>query len=134
MRLQRIRPVSKSVRIPGALQPAVKRRIVRLSLNPVIYRRSQQYVRWTRSGSGTISPQSIVVKAIQCYPRFSLSNAVEAVLLDLLLEKRNTDFTADEKKELTRFEALPLSEKIRITQKRNRLARYLQALPWQQKK
>jgi hypothetical protein len=109
--------------------------MARLSLNPVIYRRSQGLVRWRRNGTGTIPPQEVVRRAATCYPRLSLSNAVEAVLLDLLLEdavKRTMDATPDEA--MNRFRRLSLREKIRLTQKRNRFAGYLRGLPWQPKR
>jgi hypothetical protein len=132
MRL-RLKATSKSVRIPPSLQPIIGRKIARITLNPVLYRRSQEVVKWTRDGTGSISPQTVLLRAVQCYPRLSLSNAVEAVLLDSLLqhaaEKGQQDLSETARIEFERFRNLSPSDKIRITKKRISLSRYLKSLP-----
>lgn len=122
MKLQRRRAISKTVRISKSFFPAVRREIVRLTIHPELFKRSEKFVRWSRKSTGGLPPSEIVLHALSRYPDLSLSAAVEAVLIDLL----ENPFSNEQS---TRFARLTPIEKIRITQKRNRTARYLKGLP-----
>jgi hypothetical protein len=124
MRLQS--KISKSVRIG--------KRIVRLSLNPVLYSKSNRIVRWDRNSPGYIAPKEVILKAKLQYRQSSLSAAVESVLVDILEQHpiANTPLLIpkEEEEQLRRFSQLSLSKRIELTIKRNRLYRTLQRLPW----
>jgi hypothetical protein len=103
-------------------------------LNPVLYARSQRLVRWTRNSPGNIAPHWIVEQARLRYPALSNSNAVEAVLLDLLEGQAEPELAREDSETLKRFAALSPSEKIEATLKRRRAFQYLKNLPWRNEK
>src|SRR5262245_42952144 len=113
MRLQS--KISKSVRIPATLQKQIGKKIVRLSLNPVLYSKSNRIVRWERTSQGYIPPQEVILKAKRQYPRSSLSAAVESVLDDVLEQHPSSNIvlliSSEEQEQLRRFAKLSVSNK-----------------------
>ncbi|MEW6368840.1 MAG: hypothetical protein AB1714_29780 [Acidobacteriota bacterium] len=119
-----------SIRVPSAMRKRVRREVIRLTINPHLYLRTQHIVRWRRDAPAGRPPIELVLLARSRYPRSTLSLGVETVLVDLLLEDcaRSDWLTPDERDQLERFYPLPLTEKIRVTRKRLREYRRLMSL------
>lgn len=123
MKLQKRRAVSTTVRIPKGFQSHLNQEIFRLTIHPELYARSEKFVKWKRDSVGRIPPSEVIIHALRTYTDLSVSASVEAVLIDLLENPFFNDASQ-------RFIDLTPVEKIRLTQKRNRTARYLKSLPW----
>lgn len=122
--------ISCSIRVPKALRSRFKQSIVRVTLNPGLYFRSEHLVRWNRKSAGKVSPIQVVQRARRRYPTLTWSDSVENYLVDLLEQavKKTPVLSNEEKKLISRFALLSPVQKIRFMQKKIRLYRYLKNL------
>jgi hypothetical protein len=122
--------ISRSIRVPKALRSRFKQSIVRVTINPGLYFRSEHLVRWNRDFAGRLSPIQVVYRARRRYPALSWSDSVEDYLVDLLLQgvNKTSVLSTEEKKLIARFAPLSVVEKIRFMQKKIHLYRYLKNL------
>lgn len=122
--------INRSIRVPKALRSRFKQSIVRVTLNPGLYFRSEHLVRWNRKSAGKLSPIQVVYRARRRYPTLTWSDSVENYLVDLLEQavKETPILSNEEKKLIGRFAPLSPVQKIRFMQKKIRLYRYLKDL------
>lgn len=122
--------INRSIRVPKALRSRFKQSIVRVTINPGLYFRSEHLVRWNRKSAGKLSPIQVVYRARRRYPTLTWSDSVENYLVDLLEQavKETPMFSNEEKKLIGRFAPLSPVQKIRFMQKKIRLYRYLKNL------
>jgi hypothetical protein len=119
-----------SIRVPVRLRKRFSQHVIRLTVHPLLFLRTQELVRWSREAVQGLAPIELVLVARKRYPTLSLSSAVEITLVDFLVDHRaSVSFlTPDEEQQTDRFRRLSLNEKIRITQKRMQEFRYLNSL------
>lgn len=122
--------INRSIRVPKALRSRFKQSIVRVTLNPGLYFRSEHLVRWNRKSAGKLGPIQVVYRARRRYPTLTWSDSVENYLVDLLEQavKETPILSNEEKKLIGRFAPLSPVQKIRFMQKKIRLYRYLKDL------
>jgi hypothetical protein len=122
--------ISCSIRVPKALRSRFKQSIIRVTINPGLYFRSEQLVRWNRNSAGKLSPIQVVYHARRRYPTLSWSDSVENYLVDLLVQGANktAELSTEEKKLIARFAPLSVVQKIRFMQNKIHLYRYLKNL------
>lgn len=122
--------INRSIRVPKALRSRFKQSIVRVTINPGLYFRSEHLVRWNRKSAGKLSPIQVVYRARRRYPTLTWSDSVENYLVDLLEQavKETPMLSNEEKKLIGRFAPLSPVQKIRFMQKKIRLYRYLKNL------
>jgi hypothetical protein len=122
--------INRSIRVPEGKQMILKRKIIRLTLNPGLFSRTESLVHWSRESFGTLAPVDVVLRARHLYPSLSWSDSVELYLVDLLEQEASSRcvLSEEEEKIFQRFESLPLLEKIRFMQKKLSDFRYLQRL------
>lgn len=122
--------INRSIRVPKALRSRFKQSIVRVTINPGLYFRSEHLVRWNRKSAGKLSPIQVVYRAHRRYPTLTWSDSVENYLVDLLEQavKETPMLSNEEKKLIGRFAPLSPVQKIRFMQKKIRLYRYLKNL------
>lgn len=99
--------------------------IVRITLNPAIYARSLHVVSWDGKDPESLRPREVVEGARMRYPNLSLSSAVEAVIVDLLIEEaaRRGYLSGEEWDQMRRYLKLkpppnPSKNKIKAGRKR----------------
>jgi hypothetical protein len=122
--------INRSIRVPKSLRSRFKQSIVRLTINPGLYLRSEHLVRWNRESVGKLSAIQVVHRARRRYPTLTWSDSVENYLVDLLEQavKKPAVLTTEEKRLIARFAPLSPVQKIRFMQKKIRLYRYLKNL------
>jgi hypothetical protein len=122
--------INRSIRVPKSLRTQFKKSIVRLTINPGLYLRSEHLIRWSRESSGKLTAIELVHRARRRYPTLTWSDSVENYLVDLLEEavRKRAVLSNEEKKLIGRFMPLSPVQKIRFMQKKIRLYRYLKNL------
>jgi hypothetical protein len=122
--------INRSIRVPKALRSRFKQSIVRVTINPGLYFRSEHLVRWNRQSAGKLTAIQVVQRARRRYPTLTWSDSVENYLVDLLEQavKKPAVLSNEEKKLIGRFVPLSPVEKIRFMQKKIRLYHYLKNL------
>jgi hypothetical protein len=122
--------INRSIRVPEGKRIILKRKIIRLTLNPGLFSRTESLVRWSRQSFGTLAPVDVVLSARHLYPSLSWSDSVELYLVDLLEQKANSRsvLSEEEEKIFRRFESLSPLEKIRFMQRKLSDFRYLKGL------
>ena len=112
----------QSVRLSKEAQAALRRTIVRLTINPALFALSRDYIDWAGWGkpSGKRSASQLILEACRRFPRLPLSWAVEGYIALLAADKAAAlapfavapDATLP--KEIRRFQRLSPAEKIRL--------------------
>jgi hypothetical protein len=106
--------VNKSIR--------VGKKIYRVTLNPAIYARSLHVVDWKGKNPELADPHELVESAQLRYPTLSFSAAVEACIVDLLIEEaaRRGYLSGDEWEQARRYLKLKPFQKIRSPKKKKK--------------
>ena len=122
---------TRTIRLSAEGRNRLRKKFARLSLNPVLLGLSYSYVQWEGIPSdGKLSPNELVVRARNAFPRLPLSWAVEGCIAHLLSGnveigiKPSDEYlplTREEGVRIRRFQKLTPTQKIRFVERIRKL-------------